>query len=88
MQVFWFVPLGNDIGPSCLGGLNNRACVGTVIGIDVNYAIATGLREDRLNVGNAFFTVALSHQRYIFSANCLSKRCAAFVPGRMIRIGQ
>ena len=88
MQVGGLVPLRYDIGAGCLGSFDDRTRVRAVVGVDVDHAVAAGLGEYRLDVGDALLAVALGHQRHIFGADRLGEGCAAIVPGRMIGVRQ
>ena len=88
MQVVGLVPLGHHIGARGLASFNNGARIGAVVGIDVDNAVAACFGENRLDIGNAFFTVAFGHKRYIFSTHCLGESSAALVPSCVIGIGQ
>ena len=88
MQVGRLVPLRHDIGAGSLRGLDDRTRVRAVVGVDVDDAVAAGLGEDGLDVGDALLAVALGDQRHIFGADRLGESRAALVPGRVIGVGQ
>ena len=88
MQVGGLVPLGDDVGAGALAGLDDRPRVRAVVGIDVDDAVAAGLGQDRLDVGDALLAVAFGDQRHVVRADRFGEGRAALVPGGVIGIGQ
>ena len=52
------------------------------------HAVAAGLGEDRLDVGDALLAVALGDQRHVVGADRLGEGVAALVPGGVVGVGQ
>ena len=87
VQVRRLVPLGDDGGAGVLAGLDDRPGVRAVVGVDVDHAVAAGLGEDRLDVGDALLAVAFGHQRHDLGAHRLPEGLAALFPGGVIGVG-
>ena len=88
MQIVGLVPLGDDVGAGVLARLDDGTRVRAVVRIDVDDAIAAGLGENCLDVGDPLLAVAFRNQRHIVRADRLRECGAALVPGGVIGIGQ
>src|ERR1700687_3669015 len=86
VQVVGLIPLGHNIGAGVLARLDDGACIGTVVGINVDDAIAAGLRENCFDVGDPLLTIAFRDQGHVVSADRFRESCPAFIPSGVVGI--
>ena len=88
VQVGGLVPLGRDVDAGLGAGLDDRARVRALVGIDVQHHVAAGPGDHRLDVGDALLAVALGHQRRVLGAGPSRERLAALVPAGVVGVGE